>query len=149
MFPICFQFSNKKTCKCLIYRSLVVVISSGGRIRTSDLWVMSPTSYHCSTPQYRGANVVHFRKLSKELIIYFNQTVRSPKSEDGRPETGDGYRKQEKRKCELVKKTQDTRYKTQDTRYKTQDTRHKIKSFELRILITSDFGLRSSVFLNN
>jgi hypothetical protein len=25
---------------------------SGGRIRTSDLWVMSPTSYHCSTPQY-------------------------------------------------------------------------------------------------
>ena len=27
-------------------------LSSGGRIRTSDLWVMSPTSYHCSTPQY-------------------------------------------------------------------------------------------------
>ena len=25
---------------------------SGGRIRTSDLWVMSPTSCHCSTPQY-------------------------------------------------------------------------------------------------
>ena len=27
-------------------------LCSGGRIRTSDLWVMSPTSYHCSTPQY-------------------------------------------------------------------------------------------------
>jgi hypothetical protein len=26
-------------------------LCSGGRIRTSDLWVMSPTSYHCSTPQ--------------------------------------------------------------------------------------------------
>ena len=24
---------------------------SGGRIRTSDLWVMSPTSCHCSTPR--------------------------------------------------------------------------------------------------
>ncbi len=24
----------------------------GGRIRTYDLWVMSPTSYHCSTPRY-------------------------------------------------------------------------------------------------
>ena len=27
-------------------------LCSGGRIRTSDLWVMSPTSYHCSTPHY-------------------------------------------------------------------------------------------------
>ena len=26
--------------------------SSGDRIRTCDLRVMSPTSYHCSTPQY-------------------------------------------------------------------------------------------------
>src|SRR5439155_349102 len=25
--------------------------SSGGQIRTADLWVMSPTSCHCSTPQ--------------------------------------------------------------------------------------------------
>jgi hypothetical protein len=25
---------------------------SGGRIRTCDLWVMGPTSYLCSTPQY-------------------------------------------------------------------------------------------------
>jgi hypothetical protein len=27
-------------------------IGSGGRIRTSDLWVMSPTSCHCSTPRH-------------------------------------------------------------------------------------------------
>jgi hypothetical protein len=27
------------------------VLGSGGRIRTSDLWVMSPTSCHCSTPR--------------------------------------------------------------------------------------------------
>ena len=26
-------------------------LSSGGRDRTSGLWVMSPTSYHCSTPR--------------------------------------------------------------------------------------------------
>ena len=25
-------------------------VGSGGRIRTCDLRVMSPTSYHCSTP---------------------------------------------------------------------------------------------------
>ncbi len=28
-----------------------VSFSSGGRTRTYDLWVMSPTSYHCSTPR--------------------------------------------------------------------------------------------------
>jgi hypothetical protein len=28
-------------------------LGSGGRIRTSDLWVMSPTSCHCSTPRQR------------------------------------------------------------------------------------------------
>ncbi len=26
-------------------------VGSGGRIRTGDLRVMSPTSYHCSTPR--------------------------------------------------------------------------------------------------
>jgi len=31
---------------------LVCGLGSGGRIRTSDLWVMSPTSCHCSTPRY-------------------------------------------------------------------------------------------------
>ena len=29
-----------------------LIIGCGGRIRTYDLWVMSPTSYHCSTPRY-------------------------------------------------------------------------------------------------
>ena len=27
------------------------LLSCGERIRTNDLWVMSPTSYHCSTPR--------------------------------------------------------------------------------------------------
>ncbi len=26
-------------------------LGSGGWIRTNDLWVMSPTSFHCSTPR--------------------------------------------------------------------------------------------------
>jgi hypothetical protein len=29
----------------------------GGRTRTCDLWVMSPTSYRCSTPRCEGAKV--------------------------------------------------------------------------------------------
>ncbi len=32
----------------------MVFLGSGGGIRTRDLWVMSPTSCHCSTPRYRG-----------------------------------------------------------------------------------------------
>ena len=28
------------------------LLSCGGPTRTNDLWVMSPTSYHCSTPRY-------------------------------------------------------------------------------------------------
>jgi hypothetical protein len=33
---------------------------SGGGIRTPDLRVMSPTSYHCSTPRYvRAGEPVH------------------------------------------------------------------------------------------
>ena len=31
---------------------ILTAIGGGGRDRTSDLWVMSPMSYHCSTPQY-------------------------------------------------------------------------------------------------
>ncbi len=27
-------------------------LSGGSRTRTCDLWVMSPTSYHCSIPRY-------------------------------------------------------------------------------------------------
>ena len=37
-------------------------LCSGGRIRTSDLWVMSPTTYHCSTPQY-----ILIKKKSKNM----------------------------------------------------------------------------------
>ena len=37
---------------------------SGGRIRTSDLWVMSPTSYHCSTPQYVRAKIIFLREMA-------------------------------------------------------------------------------------
>ena len=32
--------------------ALADYLCCGGRIRTYDLWVMSPTSYHCSTPRY-------------------------------------------------------------------------------------------------
>ena len=35
-----------------------VIRGSGGRIRTSDLWVMSPTSCHCSTPRQGGFTCV-------------------------------------------------------------------------------------------
>src|SRR5581483_10941510 len=35
-------------------RYLGLLSGSGGRIRTGDLRVMSPTSYHCSTPRRRG-----------------------------------------------------------------------------------------------
>jgi hypothetical protein len=52
------DFRGKKE-KLLIKNDEESSFCSGGRIRTSDLWVMSPTSYHCSTPQYRGANVVY------------------------------------------------------------------------------------------
>ena len=31
---------------------IILNFSCEGRIRTSDLWVMSPTSYHCSTSLY-------------------------------------------------------------------------------------------------
>ncbi len=34
-----------------------LTLGSGGWIRTNDLWVMSPTSFHCSTPRcsfYKG-----------------------------------------------------------------------------------------------
>ncbi len=38
--------------KALLIQSFHGLISSGGWIRTNDFWVMSPTSYLCSTPQY-------------------------------------------------------------------------------------------------
>src|SRR5581483_689400 len=35
----------------LLYQALGSALGSGGRIRTGDLRVMSPTSCHCSTPR--------------------------------------------------------------------------------------------------
>ena len=37
--------------------SISAALSCGGPIRTNDLWVMSPTSYHCSTPRYWTAKI--------------------------------------------------------------------------------------------
>ena len=37
-----------------LYQALGSFLGSGGRIRTGDLRVMSPTSCHCSTPRRRG-----------------------------------------------------------------------------------------------
>ena len=39
-------------------RPQLIQIGRGGRIRTADLWVMSPTSCHCSTPQYNSSQSV-------------------------------------------------------------------------------------------
>src|SRR5215204_1233261 len=36
-----------------LYQALGSFLGSGGRIRTGDLRVMSPTSCHCSTPRRR------------------------------------------------------------------------------------------------
>jgi hypothetical protein len=47
-----------------------VSLSSGGWIRTNDLWVMSPTSYHCSTPQY-----VFNMNVSSLFQYYLKQLV--------------------------------------------------------------------------
>ena len=64
----------------------------GGRIRTYDLWVMSPTSYHCSTPRYLFAlqryyiflnnqnNVKSYRSISLEncKVTVYNQCYWDP-----------------------------------------------------------------------
>ena len=39
--------------KRLSLRKKQPLICCGGKTRTYDLWVMSPTSYHCSTPRCR------------------------------------------------------------------------------------------------
>ena len=38
------------------------IIGSGGWIRTNDLWVMSPTSFRCSTPR-RRVTIPHIRNF--------------------------------------------------------------------------------------
>ena len=59
-------------------RSLIATclsnLGSGGRIRTDDLRVMSPTSYHCSTPhslissRKSGAKVRTFSRPTKFFL---------------------------------------------------------------------------------
>ena len=50
--------------------------SCGERIRTNDLWVMSPTSYHCSTPRcFDDAKVVLFllrRKFYRHFLHFLH-----------------------------------------------------------------------------
>ncbi len=52
--------------------SFLAFLCSGGRIRTSDLWVMSPTSYLCSTPQcFQCANIGSLLHLTKKVGGFF------------------------------------------------------------------------------
>ena len=61
---------KKRESMIIIMNSLV---SCGGSTRTNDLWVMSPTSYHCSTPRYFvGAKVLLLFELSHFSKIYFD-----------------------------------------------------------------------------
>ena len=42
------------------------IVSCGDRTRTCDLWVMSPTSYHCSTPRsFASAKVRRISETTK------------------------------------------------------------------------------------
>ena len=43
--------------------------SSGDKIRTCDLWVMSPTSYPCSTPQYFKSQIYVLFPYRKDKIF--------------------------------------------------------------------------------
>lgn len=36
----------------MVYKTFYPHCSCGDPTRTNDLWVMSPTSYHCSTPRF-------------------------------------------------------------------------------------------------
>ena len=47
-----------------------LALGSGGRIRTYDLWVMSPTSCHCSTPHRKSAEG-DFEQLSLFVAYRF------------------------------------------------------------------------------
>ena len=43
-------------------------LGCGGRDRTTDLQVMSLTSYHCSTPRYNTS----FSKGTAKLLLFFD-----------------------------------------------------------------------------
>ena len=47
-------------------------IGSGERIRTTDLRVMSPTSYHCSTPRYRWRTDLVSHKATLQYLQRWN-----------------------------------------------------------------------------
>ena len=54
---------------------LDLIPSSGSQTRTDDLWVMSPTSCHCSIPQFASAKVMLFADMSSHLgekTVLFN-----------------------------------------------------------------------------
>ena len=48
--------------------------SSGDWIRTNDLRVMSPTSYHCSTP-HQSANYISAFVYRQAKILYYSNNV--------------------------------------------------------------------------
>ncbi len=53
---------------------------SGGKIRTCDLRVMSPTSYLCSTPQCHNssAKVVNLFNITKSFEMFLQKTLTLP-----------------------------------------------------------------------
>ena len=54
------------------------LLCCGGRIRTSDLWVMSPTSYHCSTPRFVIQRYTKF--LNIQIFFCTPWEIRTPKT---------------------------------------------------------------------
>lgn len=48
---------------------LDLLLSSGSQTRTDDLWVMSPTSCHCSIPQFASAKVMLFFDVSSVSVL--------------------------------------------------------------------------------
>ena len=52
-------------------QQMLSLFSCGERIRTNDLWVMSPTSYPCSTPRcFDDAKVVLFLYTANFLVTF-------------------------------------------------------------------------------
>ena len=81
----CSQSIYHKTKKGVIPSEITpfnfIYLSSGEPTRTTDLWVMSPTSYHCSIPQYvsfKVSNLTALYHLAQCLdLVYFLNAVQS------------------------------------------------------------------------
>ena len=61
----------------------ILIVGSGGRIRTSDLRVMSPTSCLCSTPhraENLGKRKISSLKSAAKIIILFLCKVKNGKN---------------------------------------------------------------------